>query len=265
MEPLDKALELLEDHNIREDSILRIVEVGSTAHGMSVPGIGDDFDATVVRMETFEELVLGPEGHQSRMIRTQPSGARSGPGDIDLNVYTLRKFVNLASGGNPSILGAIFSSKVHYDVGVDWKALGRLVASKKAGNAFLGYMTQQRERWQGDRGKKVNRPELVEKYGFDTKYAAHLIRLGFQGIEYMEKGSYSMPLPPDKAKFLIDLRTGLIPEAEAMVIAQTVEDDLRVSIDRSPLPPTPSPVVRTWVTNQYRRRVATTGAAHAQT
>lgn len=254
MNQTNQVFEMLEGKGIPAWYVLRIVEVGSTAHGISVPGTADDFDATVIRIETYEELINGPEKKQSQMFRTQPEGVRSGPGDIDLNVYTLRKFTRLAAGGNPSILGAIFSSKVHYDTLFDWGKLGHLTASKKAGDAFLGYMIQQRERWLGERGgKKVNRPELIEKYGFDTKYAAHLIRLGFQGIEYMNEGRYSMPLPGDQAQFLIALRTGRIPESEAKQVASNVENDLRDAIEKSPLPPLPSANINQWLVTQYKK------------
>src|SRR5690606_36503991 len=125
------------------------------AIGISTKATGDDFDATVVRIESYPELVVGSPKRQSMMIRTQPDGVRSKVGDIDLNVYTLRKVAGLAAGGNPSLLGAIFSQHVHRDTGkVDFEELGRGVASKRAGAAFLGYMQQQMERWLGVRGQK---------------------------------------------------------------------------------------------------------------
>ena len=50
----------------------------------------------------------------------------------------------------------------------------------------------------GERGQKnVNRPELVEKYGFDTKHAGHMVGLGFQGIEHLETGYITLPMPED--------------------------------------------------------------------
>jgi len=50
------------------------------------------------------------------------------------------------------------------------------IVSKRAGRGYLGYLRGQKERLLGTRGqKRVNRPELVEAHGFDTKYAMHAL------------------------------------------------------------------------------------------
>ena len=54
-------------------------------------------------------------------------------------------------------------------------------------------MQRQRERMIGTRGQmNVTRPELISKYGYDTKYAGHLVRLGYQGIEVMLSGGLTL-------------------------------------------------------------------------
>ena len=248
--------ELLQNRGVKWKNTLRIVEVGSTAHGISTPETGDDYDYTVVRMEDFNELIVGDLKRQSMMIRTQPEGERSREGDIDLQVYTLRKFASLAAKGNPSILTAIFSPAVRHQqswMDFPFAELGPIVASKVAANAFLGYMQQQMERWLGVRGQKnVNRPELVEAYGFDTKYAAHVIRLGHQGIEYMEKGYFTLPLDEDLADAIVGLRTGGMEEYDAMTWAKDTEERLKVAIWESWLPDKPAlGEVKNWIVTQY--------------
>jgi hypothetical protein len=253
--PESKVVDLLTRRGVDYRNVQRIVEVGSTAHGISSSDTGDDLDLTVVHVETFDELVTGSPKRQSMMIRTQPDGVRSRMGDIDLQVYTLRKFAGLAAGGNPSILGAIFSTVVHRQLSVDFDKLGRIVASKRAGDAFLGYMRQQIERWIGVRGQKnVNRPELVEAYGFDTKYAAHVVRLGHQGIEYMTSGRFDMPMNPGLAGQIVNLRTGGISEYDALAWAKNIEERLKAAIETSPLPERPG-AIDPWLQEQYRQLV----------
>jgi hypothetical protein len=251
--PESRVRDLLTRRDVDWSNVLRVVEVGSTAHGISSPDTGDDLDYTVVRIEPFSELIVGSPKRQSMMIRTQPEGMRSRMGDIDLQVYTLRKFAFLASNGNPSILTAIFSPLVYRKSTIDFNELGRMVTSKRAGAAFLGYMQQQIERWIGVRGQKnVNRPELVEAYGFDTKYAGHTIRLGHQGIEYMETGRFTLPIPEPLAKRIVDLRTGGLSEYEALEWAKETEDRLKAAIVDSSLPEHPAPrAVDRWLTNLY--------------
>jgi len=251
---------LLASRHFDWDRVLRIAEVGSTAHGISISGPGgDDHDFTVVRIESFEELVTGSSKKQSVMLRTAKEGEKSQPYDVDLNVYTLRRFAQLALKGNPSILAAIFSPKQHVDfMTVDFELLAKLVESKMAGKAFLGYMQQQIDRWIGIRGQKsVTRPDLVEAYGFDTKYAAHVIRLGVQGREYLDTRRFAMPMEEHMAKIIRDVRTGEFDEREALVLARNAETELLRAYKESELPERPNDgAVREWLYQQYVELVA---------
>lgn len=238
-----RVQDLLTRRDVNWKNVLAIAEVGSTAHGIALEGT-DDLDLTVIRMEEWQELITGSEGRQSMMIRTQPEGVRSRMGDIDLQVYTARKFARLALGGNPSILNVLYVPSYHHQ-NEGWKqlrlGLQRFAPSRRAGSAFLGYMRQQMERWQGYRGQRnVTRPELVEAYGFDTKYAAHIIRLGFQGRVFMEESRIPIPLPDDFAAEIRSLRTGGLTQDEALAWASRVENDLHEAIAVSKLPQGPN-------------------------
>lgn len=238
-----RVQDLLTRRDIEWRRVLAIAEVGSTAHGIALANT-DDLDLTAVRLESWQELVTGSEGRQSLMIRTQPEGVRSRMGDIDLQVYTARKFARLALGGNPSILNVLYVPGYHHQ-SEGWKqlrlGLQRFTPSRRAGSAFLGYMRQQMERWQGLRGQRnVTRPELVEAYGFDTKYAAHIIRLGYQGATFMREARIPIPLPEEFAARIRDLRTGGLTEDEALAWASDQENELHQAITESPLPQGPN-------------------------
>jgi hypothetical protein len=92
-----------------------LVEVGSTAQGTGVAG-GEDHDEMGVVIETPDE-VLGVDhhGYRSVMQRTQPEGARSGPGDTDRTLHSLRRFLRLAASGNPSILMCLWAPVLFAD------------------------------------------------------------------------------------------------------------------------------------------------------
>jgi len=58
-----------------------------------------------------------------------------------------------------------------------------------------------------DRIDKVgNREELLLKYGFDTKFASHLIRLMLEGIELLETGEIKFPLR--ERQLILDVKLG---------------------------------------------------------
>ena len=44
---------------------------------------------------------LDETGFATVMYRTQPEGSRSGPGDIDRTLHSVRRFVRLAASGTP--------------------------------------------------------------------------------------------------------------------------------------------------------------------
>ena len=84
-----------------DNEILRGV-VGSTAHGTAIEG-QDDRDEMGVFIEPPENVCgLTPCDHYIQ--RDQPDGVRSQPGDLDLTMYSLRKFCRLAAHGNPSVI-----------------------------------------------------------------------------------------------------------------------------------------------------------------
>ena len=66
-------------------------------HGLNNPGT-DDRDEMGVCIEPPEYL-LGFKRFEHFVYRTQPEGHPSGPGDLDLTVYGLRKFCVLALEG----------------------------------------------------------------------------------------------------------------------------------------------------------------------
>lgn len=91
----------------RDGEILR-TEVGSGLHGIAIAGT-DDHDEMGVFIEP-PECAIGLAGPMDHYVwRTQPEGHRSGPGDTDLVMYSLRKFLKLAIAGNPTILLPLFA------------------------------------------------------------------------------------------------------------------------------------------------------------
>jgi predicted nucleotidyltransferase len=193
-----------------KNCILRGV-VGSTLHGVSLPGT-DDRDEMGVCLEP-PECVVGLRHFEQWVHRTQPEGVRSGPGDEDVTVYSLRKWCRLALGGNPTILLLLF---VPPEFLMENRAPGRRLQqlapafiAKTVANPFLGYMTAQQQRLVGERGQmRVKRPELVAAHGYDTKYAMHMLRLGLQGRELLRSGRLTLPMTADDGAYLMAVRRG---------------------------------------------------------
>ena len=145
------------------NEILRGV-VGSTAHGTNIEG-QDDRDEMGIFVEP-EEYVCGLRILNHYIYRDQPEGVRSQPGDLDLTIYSLRKFCRLACQGNPSVIILLWLPEyvIKKELGQQLIDIRDAFVSSSAGDSFLGYLRSQKMSLIGERAKKVQRPELVENF-----------------------------------------------------------------------------------------------------
>lgn len=235
------------------------MQVGSGLHGVTVAG-QDDRDEMGVCIEP-PSCVIGLEPFEQYQFRTQEEGVRSGPGDLDLVIYSLRKWAKLAAQGNPTVLLLLFAPHEEWvDTGhAYWHWWGAylqahkdLFLSKDCGRRFMGYLQAQKLRMLGLRSRRTNRPELVEIYGYDTKFAYHAIRLGLQGIELLNTGGITLPMPEPHRSTLIDLRQGLYSKQYALDWIDDLADDLNHLMGKVDLPDqVSSAALNSWLVNMY--------------
>lgn len=196
-------------------TIILQTTVGSTLHGTSVNDGLEDLDLMSIVVESQRNF-CGLEPRDVWIERTKPEGVRSEAGDVDHTFFGLRKYVKLVLKQNPTVMLPLFVPAMQLRevnrYGVQLRELKEAMVCRKVGKAYIGYMVQQTARMLGTAGQKnVTRPELIEKYGFDTKYAGHIIRLGFQGLELLETGHVTLPMPPVERDMVLRIRTGIIP------------------------------------------------------
>ena len=197
------------------------------------------------------------------VFRTQPEGVRSGPGDVDPVLYSLRKYLRLATVGNPTALLPLFAPAdavlVTTPLGEELRALAPAVLSRRAVHRFVGYMHAQRDRLlgRGRRSAVPNRPELVARYGYDVKYASHALRLALQGLEIVRDGRLTLPMPPAERERVLAVKRGDVPVlADVLDEIAAVQADIeaRLTAGESPLPAEPDlPTVGAWATSVHRR------------
>jgi predicted nucleotidyltransferase len=234
--------------------------VGSTVHGLVLSGT-DDRDEMGVCVEPRRYVVgFGKFEHwvyRSAAEREGHLGARSQAGDLDLTIYSLRKWARLALQGNPTVLLLLYlpddALVIRTDVGEELQKLAPAFASRHAGKRFLGYLEAQRQRLVGERGQRdVNRVELVEQFGYDTKYAMHMLRLGHQGVEFLESGRLTLPMRQPVRDHLMDVRQGRSNLADVLAKCTQLELRLGELLDSSPLPLEPDlKTVESFVMDAY--------------
>jgi predicted nucleotidyltransferase len=216
------------------NEILRGV-VGSTALGTALEGT-DDRDEMGVFIEPARNVCgLTPCDHY--IYRDKPEGVRSEAGDLALTIYSLRKYCRLAAQGNPSVLLLLWLPEylVQTPLGADLVAGRQVFVSREAGQRFLGYLVSQRMKLKGEKSHTVNRPELIERYGYDTKFAMHALRLGLQGIEMMQTRNLVLPIPEPDRSTLMAIRTGKLNYNEALALIDGTETKLRALVEDFPV------------------------------
>lgn len=240
-------------------TILR-VPAGSTLHGLNLPG-KDDQDENGVCIEDID-AALGFSEFEQYIYRTaaEREGCHDAPsqfGDLDLTIYSLRKFLRLAMQGNPQIVQMLFIPAdlciIRNAQGAQLQELAPLVVSRLAGSRYLGYLEAQRQRLLGERGqKKTNRPELEEAHGFDTKYAMHILRLGFQGVELMTTGRLTLPMPEQDRAFTYATRLGQVPLQDVLTKAGELERQIKDLLLDAPIPAEPDRErIEAWMLDRY--------------
>jgi predicted nucleotidyltransferase len=240
-------------------TILR-VPAGSNLHGLNVPGT-DDSDEVGVCIEDIDAAIGFSEFEQyiyrSAAEREGKQDAPSQAGDLDLTIFSLRKFLRLAMQGNPQILQCLFvppdACLMRDARGAHLQELAPLLVSRQAGARYLGYLEAQRQRLLGERGqKKTNRPELEAKHGFDTKYAMHILRLGFQGVELLSTGKLTLPMAEKDRAFVYATRLGEVPLQDVLTRAGELERTIKDLLLDAPVPAEPArEEIEQWMTCLY--------------
>jgi hypothetical protein len=244
-----------EAREIAEEGMILRVQVGSGVHGTAVSG-QDDRDEMGLCLEPPQFVTglarvpngIGGQGPSVRFAQYErhtawdrPGGVanRSGPGDLDVIIYSARKWARLALAGNPTVLLVLFAPDEEVvfrnDAGAELTGNAHQFVSRLAAIRFLGYLRAQKAAMTGQVGAHTNRPELVAVHGYDTKYATHALRLGLQGIEFLTTGRITLPVPEPHRGYLRSIRQGEVPLAdvlEAITRAETLLAPEAVHLER---------------------------------
>jgi predicted nucleotidyltransferase len=179
----EETMQIIPDHT------LLLGYVGSIAHGTYIPKNDPDSidDKDILGVCVADESVyLGLKKFEQKETKK---------GEWDSVVYEIRKFFHLLLKQNPNVVGLLWLQEKDYihisDTGRMILNNKELFISKAAYHSFVGYAHGQLHRmthgaFDGYMGEK--RKKLVEKFGYDCKNAAHLIRLLRMGIEFLTDG-----------------------------------------------------------------------------
>lgn len=190
-----------------KEAIFFIATVGSTCHGTELPGKNggiDDKDIAGSFLPSLNSLFgLETLEHWDPDID-----------ELDLTFYEFRKFIRLLVKSNPNVFPILWMREedfiyqsIYFKI---LRASRNMFISDHTVRAFSGYARSQikdMDREHAYRGYMgARRKALVDKIGYDPKYASHAVRLLRMACEFTE--TYNLEVYRHDAKELIEIKTG---------------------------------------------------------
>lgn len=213
--------------------------VGSTAHNTYVKKediTSDDIDISGVFCSPPDYIL------SLKNIETWAEAKEINGIICDWTFRSLKHYCKLLMSCNPDVLCLLYLEPRFYLY--KHKLFDELIANRdlflsiKAYDSFAGYAFSQSQRMEriGDLDKMgEKRKNLVLKYGYDVKNAAHCLRILYMGIDLVKTGTMTVWQPEERAGILRDIKQGNWKVQEVKDLITESYDELRKVKEDSPL------------------------------
>jgi len=180
--------------------------MGSIAYGVS--GDSSDFDvygfAIPPKNILFPHLdgyipgfgAQPPKFDQFQKHHLMDKDAEGGKGrEYDLNIYNIVKYFDLCMGCNPNMIDSLFTPRrcvLHSThIGELVRDNRKLFLSKLCWHKFKGYAYSQMQKMKSQT-RIGKRAEVVQEYGYDLKFAYHMVRLMHEVEQILEENDLDL-------------------------------------------------------------------------
>lgn len=213
------------------------------SHSVGTDTAASDYDYMHV-VAASDEVYLGLDWYGNQ-------GTKEERGDgIECVSYELKKFLRLCQNFNPNVIPLLWLDPRDYHIltpaGQEILDAREIFNSKLAVHAFMGYAYGQLRKMEnsdcptGQMGLK--RKELRDKFGYDTKFYYHCIRLARMLIEFLQSNGKTLNVyrKDIDAAELLELRNGKHTYPEAIVNVEFHLEWAKKIADCSTLPEEPN-------------------------
>jgi len=115
--------------------------------------------------------------------------------DVDISIMHINKFVSDAMAGVPNNIEILFVNSEHIlsinEFGKELISHRHDFLSKALKHKFGGYAHSQLMKLIAKNSNGTGRQDLIEKFGYDTKFYSHAVRLLTSAIEILKIGDFS--------------------------------------------------------------------------
>lgn len=156
--------------------------------------------------------------------------------ESDITVYSIIKFFNLCMTANPTILDCLFvSDDLILKTSSTFEILKEnreMFLSQKAYHTYRGYAHEMMKKMR-NKNPEGKRKQIVEKYGYDTKYLSHAFRLLLELDNILKEGN---PHLRKNKGFLRQIREGNYSLEEMESLFKDTEEAVALEKERTKLP-----------------------------
>ena len=233
-----------------------VCRTGSQSHGMATLDSDEDFFGVVVPPVNFLFGLRSFDHWDPKDL------------GLDFKVYSLRKYVNLLLKNNPNVLETLWLRDEFYcpvdtyDVFRQLQQIRDKFSSLRAYHSLSGYAYDQLKRLETSRYSRemgAKRKALVDRFGFDPKNAAHLIRLYRMGAEFVETGVLNVYREDDREE-LLAVKRGEWSLAQVKSEAERLRSYMKAIKEQSLLPLEPDElIVEKWLVDTTLKLVQKVG------
>ena len=164
--------------------------------------------------------------------------AQNGEGrEYDFNIYNIVHYFHLAMQNNPNMVASLF---LPTDCVLFTTRIGEMVRDKRhiflhkgAWHRFKGYAYSQLSEMGKTPDSGSKREALVKQFGFDVKFAYHLVRLMYEIEQLLTTGDLDLRRNAEELKAI---RRGEVPEQQIRDFFATKEKFLEGLYEKSNLP-----------------------------
>lgn len=220
------------------DSIILLGPTGSRAYGTATKDSDEDFKGIVIPPISYH---LGLDSF-SEYNNTGGKTYKNTKDDVDLSLIHLNKFVKDAMAGVPNNIEMLFIPINNYLLltyeGEQLVKSRHLFLSKQIMKKFGGFAKSQIIKMKEKSSNGAARQDLVDQFGYDTKFFYHAVRLLLSAIEILETYDYSTYRGKD-IPLLLECRNGHYSFDQAVDIVTELDNKLRITYENTKLPDEP--------------------------